>query len=52
MPWSRVKRNLENVRKIDTLGRFEHPTVSSFIGTRYTLRKDARPKMNYFYEIL
>lgn len=47
--WS---RNLENVRKIDTPQRFEHPTGSSFIGTRYTLRKDARPKMNYFYEIL
>lgn len=29
-------RNLEKVRKIDILQRFENPTVSSFIGTRYT----------------
>lgn len=43
---------MENVRNIDTLARLENPTVSSFIGTRYTIRKDAQPKMNYFNELL
>lgn len=47
--WS---RNLKNVREKVTPERFENAQVSSLVGTRNTIRRDAQPKMNYFYEPL
>lgn len=52
MPWSWGEQKSKHVRKEVTSERLQNPQVSSFIGTRNTLKKAARPKMNYFYEIL